>query len=343
MKEKDCIPFNSAIAAVNKRIKDILLKLDEKAKCECCEIRLRSNRPVVFFSKKGSLFLCSDSTLSKTIENSTVICTAQELIDSFSRMCGYSLHTHQTSLNNGFVTLRGGHRAGVAGTAVCSQSGDIVSIRDISSINIRVARQIDGCSKPLAQAFFKNGAQSIIIAGPPSSGKTTVLRDLAKRLSSGLDGNKCYKVALIDEREELAASEGSVCGYDIGLNCDVLNDYPKKKAIMLSVRTLSPEIIICDEIGSDDEVEALRYAVNTGVKFVVTIHAADYEELISRPQIKKLLETYSFNTVVLLKGAESPGEVEATYKSEELINEINRRSNGVCVSGNAGNCNISSL
>lgn len=342
MKENNCVPFDSAVTAVNKRIKEILLTLDEKAKSTCYEIRLRSNRPVVIFSKKGSVFLCSDGTLSKTIENNTVICTAQELIDSFNRMCGYSLHTHQTSLNNGFVTLRGGHRAGVVGTAVCSQSGEIVSIRDVSSINIRIARQIDGCSKPLAEAFFKNSAQSVIIAGPPSSGKTTVLRDLAKRLSSGFDG-KCYKVALIDEREELAACEGSVCGNDIGLNCDVLNDYPKKKAIMLSVRTLSPEIIVCDEIGGEDEVNAIKYAVNTGVKFVITIHAADFEELISRPQIKQLLETYSFNSVVLLEGGEHPGTVKATYKSEELLNEINRRSLGIYGGGNVGNNNISPL
>lgn len=334
--------YDGAVSCVSQRIKNILIGLDDKTKCSVYEIRLRSNRPVVLFEKKGSVFLCEDSSVSNTVTNNTVICTAEEVTDTFNRMCGYSIHTHQTSLNNGFVTLQGGHRAGVVGTAVCSKDGEIVNVRDISSINIRIAREIDGCSKGLVEAFFKNSAQSVIIAGPPSSGKTTVLRDLTKRLSSG-EGCRCYKVALIDEREELAACEGSVCGNDVGINCDVLNDYPKKKGILLAVRSLSPEIIVCDEIGDEEEVRAIQYAVNTGVRFVITVHAADFDELVTRPQLRRILETYSFSKVVLLKCGEQPCTVEAIYDSRELLDEIDRRNSRFSFGGNDRHKNISVL
>ncbi len=320
--------FNKAVWPISLNLKRKLLNCDELIKNDTYEIRLRANRPVILFGAKGSLFFSSDSTVSNTLRNNTYICSGEELTETFNRMCGYSIHAHQTSINNGFVTMRGGHRAGIAGTAVLDSKGEIINIRDISSLNIRIARESDGCSSQLVKTFFKDKARSLIIAGPPSSGKTTMLKDLAKKLSSA-DGCKCFKLAIIDEREELAAVEGAIPNNNVGLNCDILNSYPKEKAVLTAVRTLSPEIIVCDEIGSDSEVNAIKHAVNTGVRFVVSIHASDFDELVSRPQVESLLRTYSFDNVVMLAGDGQPCKIKEIYEVGDLLDEINRRRSGI--------------
>lgn len=319
--------FNKAAQPISSNLKKRLLSCDEKIKNDTYEIRLRANRPVILYGAKGSLFFSSDSTVSDTIKNDTYICSREELTETFNRMCGYSLHAHQTSINNGFVTIGGGHRIGIAGTAVLNSKGEIINIRDISSLNIRIARDADGCSRELVKKFFKDKARSLIIAGPPSSGKTTMLKDLAKKLSSA-DGCKCFKLTVIDEREELAAT-GAIPGNNIGFNCDILSSYPKEMAVLAAVRTLSPEIIVCDEIGNDSEVNAIRHGVNTGVRFVVSIHASDFDELVSRPQVESLLRTYSFDNVVMLCGAGQPCKIKEIYEVGDLLDEINRRNAAV--------------
>ncbi len=339
MIEKTRNPFDEAVWPVSARLKSKLLFCSEEIKSSVYEIRLRANRPVVLFGKNKSMFLSKDSTLSQTVNENTYICPIEELTDTFNRMCGYSIHTHQTSINNGFVTMRGGHRAGVAGTAVCDRDGNIVSIRDISSLNIRIARESHGCSSQLVEKLFQKNAKSLIIAGAPSSGKTTLLRDLAKKLSSG-DGCRCFKVVIVDEREELAATEGAIANNNVGLNCDVLNSYPKEKAVLTAVRTLSPEFIVCDEIGNDSEVRAIRSAVNTGVRFVVTVHASDFDELVTRPQIESLLRTYSFDNVAMLSSDGQPCKIKEIYDSRDLLDEINRRRADFCLHDRVGNDGI---
>ena len=260
------------------------------------------------------------------------------ITDTFNRLCCYSVHSHLGSIVNGYITMQGGHRAGIVGTAVRNSMGEVTSIRDISGINIRVSREVIGCSDSIIENLYSNQAVSCIIAGPPSSGKTTVLRDLVRRLSTNVYG-KAYKISVIDERQEIACMNGGIAQNDIGINSDVLSCYPKKQAIMTAIKTMSPDIIAVDEVGENSEIEAIRLGVNSGVKFIVTIHACDYEEIIFRPQIEMLLNTYSFDKLILLNTGENLGSVKAIYDTKELRDEIFRRRFTVDKSDMCG-CNL---
>ena len=315
--------FDSAVSIIGGELKRLLLDLPTYIKTQTYEIRLRSNRPVILYGKYGSYYLLNSGCTGVSIDK-TFTATTELITDTFNRLCCYSVHSHLNSIVNGYITMQGGHRAGIVGTAVTNSSGEITSIRDISGINIRVSREVIGCSDSIVENLFSNQPISCIIAGPPSSGKTTILRDLVRRLSTNVYG-KSYKISVIDERQEIACMNAGIPQNDIGVNSDVLSCYPKKQAIMSAIKTMSPDIIAVDEIGENSEIEAIRLGVNSGVKFIATVHAHDYEEILFRPQIELLLNTYSFDKLILLNSGERMGSVKAVYDTKELRDEIIRR------------------
>lgn len=306
--------FVEAINLISENLKNILYSLPDNIKNDCCEVRLRRNKPIALTLKNQNYILCIDGSLTKQNEN-TFICSEEILDETFLRICEYSVHTHLSDLKNGFITLKGGHRAGIVGKAALDKDGEIVSIKDISSINIRVARQVLGCSDKLYSSIAAENLQGILIVGPPSSGKTTVLRDLIRNISES--GNR---VSVIDERQEITGENG----LNTGVNTDVFINYPKCKAITLAIRTMSPQYIAVDEICEKDEISALTKASNCGVKLIATMHASNLKELTEKPQIYELSAVNAFSKIVILKGADTPGAVSGIYEFKELKDEILR-------------------
>lgn len=270
------------------------------------EIRLRLDKPAAVCCPGETFYITKGGRLSVSPGDDNIICTAQELENTFHKICDYSVYARQNELNKGFVTLRGGHRAGVCGTAVID-NGKIINVRQITSINIRIAREHKNCADGLLSRI--NAANGLLICGAPCSGKTTLLRDIARQIS--LKENK--KVVLIDERGELAGKSGSVFHNDVGM-CDVFDGYPKPAAIAQAVRAMSPDIIICDEIGSPEDSAALALCKNSGVSVIASVHASSKDELLKNTAVMSAVRQRIFPYAVILSGRNKAGTV-ARYLS----------------------------
>lgn len=313
------LPFEQASHSLSHKLYKELSGLDEYTKAHTQEIRLRAECKIT---------LRIDGEL-KTLEHLPKT-SASDIAEAFESICGYSVYAYQNSIAHGYVTVKGGHRAGVCGTAVIN-NGQVTMLRDITAINLRVAREFISCSKPLFGLVDYSTPCGILLAGAPMSGKTTLLRDIASALSNGLTGRR-YAVTLLDERGELAAVREGAPQYGSIRCCDILSGYPKGEGIALAVRSMSPEIIICDEIGTEAEAESIKESLNAGVKVIASIHAGSEEEIFSRPVIRKLIDTGAFRYIVLL--SEKPLSVEKIIKTEELKNEARSMyayNAGICI------------
>lgn len=325
--------FDRAAHGVCDRIRTYFLNIPKEAKKTAQEIRLRVNRPVAIETVKGTFFLTKSGHLSVSPSTESVIAEKQDLENSFRLICSYSVYAHQHEICNGFITMAGGHRVGICGTAALT-SGCVSNIRDISSINIRIARQIDGCANEILQSLEGTIEGGVLLAGPPSSGKTTILRDIARQLSSGMCG-RVKKVAVVDERGELAGTYLGVPQNDLGPCSDILDGYPKGEGILQAIRSLSPEFVVCDELGGTSDAQALLQGLHAGVHIISTIHAGSLQELQKRVQVVQLLRTEAFEHVVLLKSGTVPGKIEGIYKAGDLLAQISG-GDSACGGGGAG-------
>ena len=195
--------------------------------------------------------------------------------DILDKITEGSVYIFSESINNGFITIRGGHRVGLSGSAVVN-NGKITAINDISSFNIRVAHEIKGVGKRVFRDIVKEQIENTIIVSPPGCGKTTLLRDLTRLISDNISG---VRVSLIDERAEIAASYSGIPQNDVGLRTDVFTGYSKNDGIMQAVRSMSPTVIVVDEIGTKEDFDSVLKANSSGVKVIATVHGNDFKNI----------------------------------------------------------------
>lgn len=235
------------------------------------------------------------------------ISVTRQMMDTlFQNACMHSVHSCQTAIRSGFLTVNGGNRIGLCGSAVI-QGHSLETVRMISSMNIRIASARTGCAEQLVrELILQNQPEGILIAGAPASGKTTLLRDIARIL-----GNT-QRVALMDERGELAAMKNGIPQFDIGQQTDVFEGYPKAEGIEIAARVMSPEWILCDELGQTDEADALLQAGLTGAHMIAAVHAGSLEELSEKPVTARLIQAGVFRKAVLLGSGIRCGQIVQT-------------------------------
>lgn len=273
------------------------------------EIILRAERPVVVECAENRFFLTESGVLTSIYTDPGLLRTdLSDLLSAFRSICEYSVYARQDELNRGYITIENGVRVGLCGTVV--KDGEaIVNIKDITTLSFRVATEIPGCADGILDRI--RPLDGVLICGPPCSGKTTVIRDMARRLSM-----RC-KVSVIDERNEISATFAGISRFDIGLS-DVLVGTEKGSGIIHALRSLSPDIIICDELGDTKDAEALHYALRCGAAMIATVHARTAEDLRSRPVTAELLKSGAFRYVVVLCDRRQAGQVDRIYELRDV-------------------------
>lgn len=291
--------LSTLIPCLSDGINAALSQLSAPALNSVTEIRLRKNLPLVLCAGKNIYFITSKGKLLNHFSDYAYRVDEEEFDVVFRRLCNYSVHCEIDNLINGYITVKGGNRVGVCSTAV-KTNGTVTAVKEITSLNIRIEKEIKDCAKPILNLLYVNEFPSIIVASPPSGGKTTFLRDFARLLSGGFN-NRYVKTAVIDERNEIACKDDGNITADLGVNTDVITGFSKAAGIEIAVRTLAPEMIICDEISSIEEINAMKNGFQSGCSFAVSVHAKSKEQLMNKLIVRNLIATREFGYVVLLK------------------------------------------
>lgn len=287
-------------------IKKMIEKLPTQIKETIEEIRIRENRPLEI-TLLGGFYYVTEAGIHVKDSRVAFHPTAEQCRKLLEKVTNYSLYTMEEELRRGYITVAGGHRIGIVGRTILD-GGVVRGIREIGGFNIRIAREVVGASKQLLPKLFhpiKGHLQSTLIISPPQQGKTTILRDMARQLSYG-DGSKRLpmKVGIVDERSEIAACVRGIPTFDVGPRTDVMDACPKAEGMMMLLRSMSPEVIIVDEIGRVEDTKAIREAAHSGVKVIATAHAYDVQEIAGRQEIMKLIEEKVFASIIELRRSE---------------------------------------
>lgn len=308
MRERSKLSY--AMALLPDRLEAAALSAGQGEREKITELRLRRGRSISAVLYGREYFLTYDGRFMNSTEGAVEV-TAEDISQVFTRAFRGSVHSFPREMAQGYITCEGGNRVGFCGTAVSDRSGEVTSVKDISSINIRVAREVIGCAEPIFDRAFSGGLASLVIASPPCGGKTTVLRDLCRLLGER------RRVSIIDERGELASVYDGEPQNDVGARSDIFNAYDKSSAVVTAVKVMSPDVLICDEIGAKGDLEALEYALNSGVRLVCTCHAADFDDLKKRPAVGRLMKQGYFDFAAMLGTGAMCGRLTAFYKLKD--------------------------
>jgi stage III sporulation protein AA len=291
------------------RLARILSRVDQSTLERMEELRIREGKPLevnyegkyAFVTASGSLTLSAEQAYKPDKDD------CLKLLDIVTN---HSLYSFEEELRRGYITVRGGHRIGIAGRAVLDR-GQVKLLRDISGFNIRLAREVRGVAERIIRLLI-DPAQGMVhhtlVVSPPQCGKTTLIRDIARILSEGgWSGSRMQgrgvKVGIVDERSEIAASVDGVPTFDVGPRTDVLDACPKAEGMMMMIRSLSPQVIIVDEIGRKQDAEAIEEAMHAGIRVVATAHGRDIEDVRRRPNLAPLFAASVFSRYIVLSGS----------------------------------------
>lgn len=295
--------LDKAIRLLNPKLAQIFYLISNNDKDMINEIRLRSGKYLTVSVKGFECYITDDGELTRDYSKAVLI-TQEDIDYTYKTSLRNTIYSFKREISQGYIITEGGNRVGFCGTAVLDGLGKNETLKNISSINIRIAREVTGISQDLINKFeLLERLKNILIIGPPSSGKTTLLRDLCREI-----GNK-KRVSLIDEKNEISATFKSVAQNDIGNFTDVFDSYTKYYGILSAVKIMSPQLIICDEIGTKDDLEALDYAINSGVNIIATMHSNCIDDVYKKPYMRDLFSRNAFDYIILLGTGDRLGKI----------------------------------
>ena len=279
------------------------------------EVQLRIGQPVYILQNGVEKRL-------KEQNKESVIVTQQDLNQVLLHLCKYSVYAYEGERKQGFITLQGGHRLGIAGDVIM-KNGVVEDFAHISSIHFRVATQKKGLAEPFAPFCYKDGIPvSIMVIAPPGVGKTTLLRDLARMYSTGTEYGAGVSVTVVDERSEIGGAYQGVAQNDLGPRTDLLDGCEKTVGILMSLRSLSPAVIVVDEIGSRQELDALQKVNCSGVSVLMSVHGKDLKEVKKRFEAHPFFENSMHRYIVIQKNRVQKRRYTMYSKEEQLLWQV---------------------
>lgn len=301
------------IRILPKGIREIFNKINLDYK-KLTEIRLRADKPILINYNTCEYLISNYGELSDLIEDAYVICE-EEIKELLQYVCNYSVYAHEEDIKQGFITIVGGHRIGLAGKVVIE--GDrIKNIKNISCVNIRVSHQVIGCARKIMPYIYDEENNNIfhtLIVSPPMGGKTTLLRDIIRIISNESGMKSSITVGLVDERSEIAACYNGIPQNDIGIRTDIMDCCPKAEGMLMLLRSMSPKVIAVDEIGARKDIEAIEYVINCGCKLLATVHGNSVEDIRSKPLLGRLVRERIFERYIILNNYRNIGNVKEIF------------------------------
>nr|WP_294679685.1 stage III sporulation protein AA [uncultured Blautia sp.] len=270
------------------------------------EIRLRVGRPLFLTYDGGECFLRQKG-------EEPYLVTREDLKETLEYISGYSLYAYEDEIRQGFLSVQGGHRVGVTGKVILD-GNHIRGMKYISCINVRLSHEITGCADEV-MPYIQNREQIMhtLIVSPPRCGKTTLLRDIIRQLSSGWGGMSGVTVGVVDERSELAGCYQGIPQNDLGMRTDILDGCPKAEGMQMLIRSMSPVVVAVDELGKEEDFKAVESVIHCGCRLIATAHGESLKETLMQPFFKKLWEARVFQRYIFLGRRERAGIVEGIF------------------------------
>lgn len=276
------------------------------------EIKLRVEKPLLLVYR-------GEEIIPGNQRGKPYIVTREDIREMLEYISNYSLYAYEQEMKQGYITIEGGHRVGMTGQAII-ENGKVKNLRYISSINLRMSHEILGCADPIFPFItYNKKLYHTLIVSPPRCGKTTLLRDMIRQISNGNGWINGMSVGVVDERSELGGCYMGVAQNQLGIRTDVLDCCPKAEGMIMLIRSMGPEVIAVDEIGTAEDVHAIEYAMHCGCKMLATVHADSMEELRKKPLFDQMVAEKRFERYVLLENREHVGQVEGIYDSRGTL------------------------